>query len=398
MRREVRTPRPNWERKVLESGLPFHTETRADGTVVPYWNESAAYVFSASEIDYLENVTEELHAMCVQAARHVLERGDLARLGIDPRWALPMLETLDADAPSIYGRFDFAWDGTGHAKMYEYNGDVPAALLEAAVLQWEWLEEAHPDRDQFNMIHERLVQTWKNLGPRLGNGVHFAHSADEPDEDIITVAYLRDTAIEAGLPTSGMVMEDIGYDWSIGRFVDQFDAPIDAIFKMYPWDWSFSTIYAQQLERSPMSTNWIEPMWKALLSTKGLLAVLWELFPGHPNLLPSYLDGPRLMKDWVAKPLWGWEGASIKVRAGELNFDQKGTFDDGPFLYQEWHKAPQFDGNHVVIGSWVIGGHAAGIGIREADQVVTDRRARFVPHLMDSARSTPEQVAAWLNA
>ncbi|MFD4975102.1 glutathionylspermidine synthase family protein [Streptomyces sp. NPDC058424] len=396
MRREPRTPRTGWEQTVLQSGLPFHTEILPDGRKLPYWNESAAYVLTSREVDYLEDATEELHAMCVAAARHVLEKGDVERLGIDPRWARPMLETFENESPSIYGRFDFAWDGTGDAKLYEYNGDVPAALLEAAVLQWQWLEDVHPDRDQFNTIHERLVRTWQRLAPRLGGQVHFAHSVDEPDEDIITTAYLRDTAVEAGLPTVGLTMEDVGWHSGIRRFVDLNDVSIDSCFKMYPWDWAFESAYAPQLEAEPRSTQWLEPMWKALLSTKALLAVLWELYPGHPNLLPSYLDGPRDLTEWVAKPLWGWEGASIKVRSAEHHFDQAGRFDDGPFLFQQFHRPPSFDGNHMVIGSWVIGGRSAGVGIRESNEIVTDRRSRFVPHLIDAPRSTPEQVAHWL--
>ncbi|MGW5093970.1 glutathionylspermidine synthase family protein [Streptomyces nodosus] len=396
MRREPRTPRPGWERKVVESGLPFHTVALPGGGTRPYWNESAAYVLTSAEVEYLEDITEELHGMCVAAARYILDRGATARLGIHPDWVEPMRETLQDDAPSIYGRFDFAWDGTGDAKMYEYNGDVPAALLEAAVVQWEWIEDVHPERDQFNTIHERLVKAWQELTPRLGHQVHFAHSADEPDEDIITAAYLRDTATEAGLATVGLTMEDVGWHTGLERFVDADDAPIDSCFKMYPWDWAFESSYAEQLCRAPQSTRWLEPMWKALLSTKGLLAVLWEMYPGHPNLLPSSLDGPHGLDEWVAKPLWGWEGASIKVHTHERSFEQAGPFGDGPYLWQQWHRPPAFDGNHMVIGSWVIAGRPAGIGIRESDGVVTDGTARFVPHLIDAPRSSPEQVAEWL--
>jgi glutathionylspermidine synthase len=38
-------------------------------------------------------------------------------------------------------------------------------------------------------------------------------------------------------------------------------------------------------------------------------------------------------------------------------------------------------GNYPVIGSWVIYGESAGIGIREDRQEVTTNSSRFVPHL-----------------
>ena len=41
---------------------------------------------------------------------------------------------------------------------------------------------------------------------------------------------------------------------------------------------------------------------------------------------------------------------------------------------------PTFDGASAVIGSWVVGGQAAGIGIRESDGPITGNTSRFVPH------------------
>jgi glutathionylspermidine synthase len=38
-----------------------------------------------------------------------------------------------------------------------------------------------------------------------------------------------------------------------------------------------------------------------------------------------------------------------------------------------------FAGNHPVIGSWIIGGEVAGIGIREGAGRITSNGSRFVP-------------------
>ena len=59
---------------------------------------------------------------------------------------------------------------------------------------------------------------------------------------------------------------------------------------------------------------WIEPIWKMMWSNKALLAVLWEMFPGHPNLLETYLDGPHGLREFVKKPLLSREGANVTLR------------------------------------------------------------------------------------
>ncbi len=118
-----------------------------------------------------------------------------------------------------------------------------------------------------------------------------------------------------------------------------------------------------------------------LLSNKALLAILWELYPGHPNLLPAYLDGPRELAGttgYVAKPLLGREGAGVTIH-------RPGTEAHGrtePCCYQELAPLPDFDGNRVVLGAWVVEDESAGLGIRESSGLVTDEYARFLPHVI----------------
>jgi glutathionylspermidine synthase len=145
-------------------------------------------------------------------------------------------------------------------------------------------------------------------------------------------------------------------------------------------------------------TTWIEPVWKALLGSKALLPVLWEMFPEHENLLPAYFDGPNGMDRYVAKPMYGWEGAGICIVAdGALVAARPERHAAGQeCVYQQFLDPPAFDGNYPVLGTWIVNGYAAGLGIRESDHLVTDTDARFVPHFLNAPRSTPEQVAAWL--
>ncbi|MER5971755.1 glutathionylspermidine synthase family protein [Streptomyces sp. NPDC002055] len=393
MRRHTITPRPDWQAAVEEQGVIYPLTRYPDDSLRPYWDESAYYAFSLPEVENLEEVVEELHGMCLAAAEHIVEQKRFADLGItDARVAEKVAESWRrrSEQPSIYGRFDLHYDGSGPAKLLEYNADTPTSLVEAASAQWFWMEDRFPGADQWNSLHERLVDAWKRQAALLplGAPVHFAHSAgDELGEDLMTVAYLRETAEQAGLETEAISMEDIGWDRLSGRFVDKRLRFIRSCFKLYPWEWlttdGFGRNVVDTLDNggSTGSTLWIEPAWKMLLSNKALLAVAWELNPGHPNLLPAYLDGPRELaatSGYVAKPLLGREGAGITVHEPGA----PATPRDEACCYQELAPLPDFDGNRVVLGAWVVEDEAAGLGIRESSGLITDEYARFLPHVI----------------
>jgi glutathionylspermidine synthase len=120
-----------------------------------------------------------------------------------------------------------------------------------------------------------------------------------------------------------------------------------------------------------------------VLSNKAILPVLWKLFPGHPNLLECYFDEPRTMTSYAEKPLLSREGANVTlIEEGTILTETEGEYGAEGFIYQQLHKLPDFDGCHPVIGSWIIGEQAAGIGIRETTSLVTDNFSRFLPHII----------------
>ncbi|MET9555700.1 glutathionylspermidine synthase family protein [Streptomyces sp. NPDC006645] len=392
MERRTIEPRPGWQQTVEEQGLVYPLTRYPDDSLRPYWDESAYYVFSLPEVEALEVVVEELHAMCLDAADHIVKNDRFADLGItDGRLAALVAESWQrrAELPSIYGRFDLRYDGTGPAKMLEYNADTPTSLVEAASPQWFWMEERFPGADQWNSLHERLVEAWRRQAHLLPQGpLHFAHSdGDELGEDLMTVAYLRETAQQAGIDTEALSVEQIGWDKLTGRFVDERLRFIRSCFKLYPWEWLTTDRFGPQVLDTldngggTGSTCWIEPAWKMLLSNKALLAILWELNPDHPNLLPAYLDGPRelaLTSGYVSKPLLGREGAGVAVHEpGNAPVVRQEAC-----CYQALAPLPDFDGNRVVLGAWVVENEAAGLGIRESSGLITDEYARFLPHVI----------------
>lgn len=130
----------------------------------------------------------------------------------------------------------------------------------------------------------------------------------------------------------------------------------------------------------------LEPAWKSILSNKGILPLLWERHAGHPNLLEAYFEDDlahsALGSSYVRKPLFSREGANVELieqgRSVAEVFD--GGYGGGRWIRQALCNPPSFDGNHVIVGSWVVGDEAAGMSLREDTSLITRNTSRFLPH------------------
>jgi len=370
MKRHWCQPRSDWRAKVESVGLTFHSHENG-----PYWDESASYELTRAEVDELESAANQLHFLCIDAAEAVIKNNWWARLQI-PEAAVPcILRSWEGDEFSLYGRFDFAYDGVHPPKLLEYNADTPTALVEAAVAQWFWLQALHPHADQFNSIHERLVAAWHRWA---GKTLHFS-CVRELAEDEMTILYLRDTCEQAGVKTKSVFIDDVGWHRTKNCFVDLEEDRIERCFKLYPWEWLWHEEFSAHLAKDCL--QFIEPAWKMLLSNKGLLPVLWELFPNHPNLLPSFECAEPLGRRYVRKPKLSREGCNVSwVEGGVVVEENGGNYGEEGFIFQSPAALADFDGNHPVFGVWVVDHEAAGLGIREDTRRITGNLSRFVPH------------------
>lgn len=378
--------RPDWRRQAESLGFCFHTMYGE-----PYWDETRAWAFSLEEIETrIEDPSAELHAMCLHAVDKVVKSEELmSRLAIPEVARDAVAASWSRQDPHLYGRFDLAYDGQGPAKMLEYNADTPTSLYEAGFFQWLWLEDqiaagVLPRRaDQFNAIQEVLIGRLREIFP-AGAPVHFA-SVGENIEDRQTVRYLEDCAQQAGLVPVYVPLEAIGVD-DQGRFADDQSRVIERLFKLYPLEQMLRDPFAPELIRSSMQL--VEPLWKAVLSNKGILPVLWKMFPNHPNLLPAYFedeaDASVLGSRFVKKPLFSREGANVTLfRDGAVEVDGEGDYGAEGHVLQAYAPLAKEGDDYAVIGSWIVGDAACGMGIREDRDIVTRDMSRFVPHFID---------------
>ena len=70
---------------------------------------------------------------------------------------------------------------------------------------------------------------------------------------------------------------------------------------MYPYEWLVSEMsdkniseFDSMLAEDLKDIDTIEPAWKLILGNKAILPLLWEMFPGHENLLAAYFIDPKV--------------------------------------------------------------------------------------------------------
>jgi glutathionylspermidine synthase len=379
MKRYTASPRKNWREITQKQGLTY--SRLPDGS--DYWNESAFYALSKRDVQTLERATERLQNMCLAAGQYIIDNKRWRDFGIRGDVG-PLIErTWIDEPPALYGRMDLAYNGNEEPKLLEYNADTPTALVEASVIQWYWLQDCFRKSDQFNSLHDKLVAKWRDLKNYVKAPVFFTHC--DLEEDMMTVCYLRQTAEEAGIKTVGMLMSQLGYDSRKGCFVGLEGERAGTIFKLYPWEMMVNEMFWRNLlERFP-EPQWIEPIWKMMWSNKALLAMLWEMYPNHENLLPTYLDGPREMVNFVRKPKLGREGANVSVYSSGIPVQEtQGAYADSGWVYQATTTSTKIGDKYAVIGSWEIADQGtAGVGIRESNSMIVGNTSAFVPHLID---------------
>lgn len=380
--------RPGWRERASEFGFHFHTMYGE-----PYWDESAFYQFTLQQIEQdLEDPSAELQQMCMAVVEKVVaDEYWLQKFQIpEAHWDF-IAQSWQEREPSLYSRLDLAYTGSGPAKLLENNADTPTSLYETGFWQWLWLEdkiksgELPADADQFNSLQDKLVRWFQDYADDFTvQSMHFSCCKDTL-EDRGTVQYLQDCAAAAGIDTQFIYIDEIGLSTE-GFFTDLDDAAINVMFKLYPWEFMLREEFAEHL--STADVHWLEPPWKALLSNKALLPMLWQLFPQHPNLLPAFFeDDPQRAQlgDYVKKPIFAREGANVEVVIeGETVCATEGPYGEEGFIYQAYTPLPQFDDKFALVGSWLVEDRPAGISVREDQHRVTQDLSRYLPHVIIS--------------
>ena len=437
-------PRPNWQQLVAADGVPYHTDEVGNA----YWPEASglAVQLDQAEIDLISKATEEVRLMYTHAMDVVANDVDrMMFFGFPRRLAESIKSSWNRKGPTLYGRFDFVLPQEGGIKLYEFNAQTPTSMPECAVAQWNWLEANRAkggpvpaEADQFNELYEELVEQW-NTSTLNRNKVVFVATAspefaDDGGEDWCNAALMCDAAQQAGFKVVLIdIHKDITLSNSSKRFVftpflteewfkatpkehqdlvsSMIDQDIEQMFMLWPWEWvvlddvgrgpaPFGEAILDLIDSGHLTV--IEPLHSLLMSSKVMLPVLCELYPGSPYLLDASFGDvtvPMKLNGYVKKMAFAREGANIEVVDQNSNrvADTPGGYTyNEMYILQEYCEMPGYDDNtgdthYPVIGSWVVGGRSAGLSIRSVNKggfapgqsvPITNNGAHFLPHFV----------------
>jgi glutathionylspermidine synthase len=378
----------------LESlGFLWHT----DSDETPYVADTLVRLSKAEAEAYYE-AGNTLYDMFVEAGEYVIENNLFHEIGIPFNLVEVIKESWENEVHwHLYGRFDLAGgiDGTP-IKLLEFNADTPTALFETAIVQWAILKQnGMEETAQFNGVYEALLENFKRLvtleedvstfETRYEGWQFLFTSIRGNAEEENTVRLLQHIATEAGYKTAFAYIDEVEFDENEGIFYN--DIQYELWFKLIPWE----DIALEEPDLAMMLTNIIKnqkaiifnPAYTLLFQSKGILKILWDLYPNHPLLLESRFE-PLEGQMQVAKPVFGREGESIRILDANGNVIEGGSgdYDNHKTLYQAYTPLPtDADGNSYQAGVF-FAYEACGVGFRKGGKILNNM-SKFVGHCIE---------------
>lgn len=384
MRRVTMTPRANWR-----PGLSKYSfGGRAVGAGAR-WREDVRYEFQSSQIDLIENTADEVHGMVLQTMRWAVDNRLLGNLhlSLDAQRIVEHSWSCYAEggvrslrAGGLIGRLTFAYDGRDSLRLVGCDYDTPAGVFAAAVIQRNWLETMIGDADQFNGLHEALIERWEELaGSRRCAALHFVYSASSRIE-AGEVAYLAAVAEEAGIAVHILPIQAM--EWDGRQFLDDTGQAIGWLAKRYPWQTLMASPFTDALRGGTLAVS--EPPWRWAPSLGGFLALMWRLYPGHPNLCPAGFEPEELDAEdsvWARESFGGSAAAWRMVDEGRIVSGSERA-PSPPLVWLETPLGFASEGAYAVIDAWIVGDKCMGMTVRESEDRAIGPDASIVPHLL----------------
>ena len=373
-------------------GFAWHTD-----------NDNSSYIadeivqVSEKEANAYYEAANELYDMYVNAAQHVIDNNLFHEIGIPFNLVDIIKNSWENDVHwHLYGRFDLAGGLDGKPiKLIEFNADTPTAVFETAIIQWAMLKLNHMDEAaQFNDLYESLKQNFKRL-ITLGDedadfdelyegwGILFSSIAGSI-EDEQTVKLLQYIAKEAGFETDFAYVDEVIFNDDEGIFKN--DENFEYWFKLVPWE----SIAIDEGELALILSNIVKnqkaiiinPAYTLLFQSKGILKILWDLYPNHPLLLETSNE-PLKGKKYVKKPVFGREGANVSIydENGVQIASNDGEYDSNKAIYQEFYEFNQDERGESYQAGVFYAYEACALGYRKGGKIL-DNYSKFVGHFI----------------
>jgi len=379
----------------LESiGFTWHTDT--DKT--SYISDEIVSI-SENEAEAYYEATNELYDMFCEAGEYVIENNLFHELDIPFNLVEIIKNSWEDDVHwHLYGRFDLAGGLDGKPiKLIEFNADTPTALFETAIVQWAMLKfNKLEESSQFNSLYEALKDNFKRFVTldsdlerfeehyeKLNWKILFSSIAGD-DEEENTTKLLQHIANEAGYQTDFEYIENVEFN---NEGISKNDEIFEFWFKLIPWE----DIAIDEGELAVILTEILankkaiicNPAYTLLFQSKGIMKILWDLYPNHPLLLKTSFEPLENTKQ-VEKMCFGREGANVAIVNADNSLEAKtdGVYENFTPIYQEYVDFPKDkNGDHYQAGVFYAF-EACGLGFRKGG-VILDNMSKFVGHVVE---------------
>jgi glutathionylspermidine synthase len=371
-----------WDWMLGEDTLPYIT----DDVVVVSEQEAEQYYEAANE----------LYEMFIEAGQHVLDNNRLEELGIPENLHRLVKYSWDNDKQwHLYGRFDLSGGLDGKPiKLIEFNADTATCIPETAVVQWASLKANNLDESkQFNTLYEQLVENFKEIqrqNPSFEPTLLISTMRDYPEDDT-NMQVLGEAAKEAGFEVAFEYIDEVEFSPIEGIYKQNPQGgsftKYDYWFKLIPWEY----IGWDEPELADILTNMVinqkaiilNPAYTLLFQSKGILKVLWELYPNHPLLLQTEAKAIQ-GKASVEKVLFGREGANVRILSADGYALEKndGEYFEQNTVFQEYTEFLQDKASNYYQAGVFFAGEACSLGFRKGGKII-DNKAQFCGHIIE---------------
>ncbi|MEE3777420.1 glutathionylspermidine synthase family protein [Campylobacter sp. CX2-4080-23] len=350
------------------------------------------------EAEKFYEAANELYDMYVAAAEYVIDNDLFHELGIPFNLVDIIKASWENDVHwHIYGRFDLAGGVDGKPiKLIEFNADTPTSVFETAIIQWAMLKFNNlNEAKQFNDLYEALVENFKRLVTLEKDTSRFDEyyegwkilfsSIAGSNEDENTTRLLEAAARDAGFICDFAFVDEVGFDDEGGIFWNEQNW--EYWFKLIPWemiaiDESDLALIIKNIMNNQKAII-LNPAYTLLFQSKGIMKILWDLYPNHPLLLESSYQ-PLSGKKQVKKPFLAREGANVSIinSDGSIEAQNGGEYDNGKFLYQEFAEfAKDSNGDSYQAGVF-FAFEGCALGFRKGKDII-DNYSKFVGHIIE---------------
>ena len=373
-------------------GFVWHTDSDESS----YLSSALVEITEAEAKAYYE-AGNALYDMFVEAGEYVIENDLFHEIGIPFNLIEQIKESWDnAVHWHLYGRFDLAGGIDGQPiKLLEFNADTPTALFETAIVQWAILKQNGMDESrQFNILYDKLRENFQRLVTLEESvedfearyeGWRFLFTAVRGNaEEENTVRLLQHIATEAGYETAFAFMDEVAFDSTEGVFFQ--DEPYELWFKLVPWE----DIAIEESELAALLGDIIaaqkaiifNPAYTLLFQSKGMLKILWDLYPDHPLLLESSFAPLEGVKQ-VRKPIFGREGGGVAILDTDGRELQREESEYEAFkpLYQAYVDLPRDREGACYQAGLFYAYESCGLGFRKGGEIL-DNMSKFVGHIV----------------